>query len=165
MRSERARAFVGALALLLSGCASAASTLCTASETVVFSCRIGARLVSLCQPSPVHRALVFRMGSEQSLDAVYPDPASGRPGEFSLLEAPLAGGGLTAVVFRHGGVEYRVYSRVSRGDDQRVSGQRIALFEDGVEIRLQGGRPTCLVCDDGGAGFLEAVDWLPPAPR
>lgn len=150
-----------AAALLLPTVAAAQPSLCTADEPVVFSCRAGQRLVSLCRTSPAGKALVFRFGTAQALEVVYPDAASALPGKFTVSQAPLVGGGKTAVVFRWEWTEYRVFSQVSRGSDDGPSGQRFPVFEDGLEMRRAGRRPTRLVCDDGGEGFRESVDWLP----
>lgn len=140
------------------GVATAAEdTLCGTDETVVFSCHVGKKIVSLCRPAAGEKALVYRFGAPGRPELVFPESGHvGGPG-FTRWEAVRFGGGTTSVSFQRGEYRYSVYSQVGRSEGP----ERIPEIEDGVLI-LRNGRPLRrLVCDDGGEGFREDVGWLP----
>jgi hypothetical protein len=157
--ARRSAAAVGAAAAcwLCSG-ALAQDSLCAASEPVVFSCHIGARTVSLCRPSSLRQELIYRFGTRDRVELAWPQPGSRVLPGFELSSTPLVGGGVTTVTFRRGQYEYHVYSKVGRRDGA-------PLFEDGVIVSRRGKQVAKLVCDDGGEGFREGLDWLAAAPR
>jgi hypothetical protein len=138
----------------------AAAQLCSAGEAVVFSCKVGAKTVSLCRPAGVRAQLSYRFGTGERLDMVYP-AAFGLATQprFELATTPLFGGGITTVSFRRGAWRYQVYSKSGRADDA----ERTPFTEDGVIVTRGGKTAWHLVCDDGGAGFREELGWLPRA--
>lgn len=142
--------------------AMAQESLCEAGEPVVFSCHIGGKTLSLCRPSSVRQELIYRFGTQHKLELAYPGPGRhAAPAAFETASRPLYGGGVTTVSFRRGAWEYRVYSKTGRSGDS----ERTPEFEDGVTILRNGKTVKTLVCDDGGAGFREPLDWLPRRTR
>src|SRR5690349_2307041 len=104
---------IAALALAApAACAAepATESLCVAKETVVFSCHVGQRQVSLCKPAGATNALTYRYGRPGRLELVYPDRNAAEKGEFTRTSALRYGGEAVTVSFRRGGYEYRVYS-------------------------------------------------------
>lgn len=138
--------------------AQAQESLCLAGEPVVFACHIGSKTVSLCRPSALARELTYRFGKPSAVELAYPPAGKRVQAPFTVSTKPLAGGGITTVAFRRGQYEYGVYSMVGRSDGA-------PLFEDGVIVSRRGKQVAKLVCDDGGAGFREGLDWLPVAER
>ena len=132
-------------------------TLCQAGETVVFSCSLGAKLVSLCSAGNAPKRLSYRFGAPGRVELAYPDP--GAAGAFEWSSGPLYGGGITTVSFKRGPYEYSVYARIGR-----AAGGGEPEFEDGLVIARDGKRIQTKVCDDGGAGFRESIEWLPKKP-
>ena len=149
-----------ALALLMaSQIARGEETLCTGEEKVVFSCHVGARIVSLCRPPAHERQLTYRFGRRSRLELVYPARTEAKGG-FYTWTAPLYGGGETIVAFERSGYSYRVYSRVGRSGGGTAQ-ERIPEFEDGLVVARAGKEVRRLVCDDGGEVFREDIGWLP----
>ena len=148
-------------ACLAAGAALAAEpaerTLCQPAEAVVFSCTVGARLVSLCSVGADPKRLSYRFGTPGHIELAYPE--AGAAGAFERSSGPLYGGGITAISFKRGEYEYGVYSRMGR-----AAGGGDPETEDGVAVARGGKRISTLVCDDGGAGFRESIDWLPKKP-
>jgi hypothetical protein len=128
----------------------------------VFSCHVGKKLASLCARSGEPKELIYRFGTPRDLELVY--PSADRKGAFTTSTVPLAGGGVTAVAFTQDRYEYRVYSKISRGAGATPE-ERVPEFEDGIEVIFNGKRLKQLVCDDGGEGFRQSVDWLPGGSR
>lgn len=150
------------LAAVLSAAATAPAgaaenTLCGTDENVVFSCHVGKRIVSLCRPAAGEKALVYRFGAAGRPELVFPESGhAGGPG-FTRSEAVRFGGGSTSVSFVRGEYRYSVYSQLGRSEGP----ERTPEVEDGVLI-LRNGKPLRrLVCDDGGEGFREDINWLP----
>ncbi len=135
-------------------------SLCMPREPIVFSCQIGAKLVSLCRPSEARKELIYKFGTPEQLDLIYPDRSTGGKGTFRVSSAPLVGGGITTITFRRGAYEYGVYSKVGRSAEGTAPEDRVPEFEDGIVISKKGKRLKQLICDDGGAGFRESVDWI-----
>ena len=150
-----------ACVLLLSTPAAAQESLCRPDETAVFACHLGARMVALCRPPGLEPSLTYRFGTPERVELAYPPPGARVQPVFRRSLTPLVGGGISTVTFQRGQYEYRVYSKVERGDDAA----RSPRFEDGVEVWRGGKRVRELVCDDGGAGFRENLDWLPEAKK
>lgn len=160
--SEGARAARLLAALLLLGAdACAQDSLCRPGEPVVFSCHVGGKTVSLCRPSGLRQELIYRFGTPARVELTHPGPGSLAAAPFTRATAPLAGGGVTTVVFRRGQYQYSVYSKVARG----AGPEHAPEFEDGIVISRRGKPVRRLVCDDGGEGFRESLDWLPQAAR
>lgn len=135
-------------------------TLCKPTETVVFSCSIGWKLVSLCSDVVSPKSLTYRFGTQETVELIH--PAAGAAGGFTWSSSPLYGGGITSVNFKRGSYEYSVYSRLGRAPGDRNEGA--PEFEDGVTISRGNKLIKSLICDDGGAGFRQNIEWLPRRP-
>jgi hypothetical protein len=148
---------LGLAAACLAGlCAQARAqdSLCQPGEAIVFACHVGTKTVSLCRPPALAPELTYRFGTPARVELAYPPAGKQMRAPFTVSNAPLAGGGITTVAFRRGEYEYEVYSMVGRGD-------AAPRFEDGVLVLRRGKEVAKLVCDDGGEGFREGLDWLP----
>jgi hypothetical protein len=95
------------------------------------------------------------------LELIYPGGGPQATGTFYTSSSPLFGGGVTTLAFRRADYEYRIYSKVSRADNGERQENRTPVFEDGLVIFRNGKQVRHLVCDDGGEGFREDIEWLP----
>lgn len=134
--------------------------LCLNNEKIVFSCQPGKKTISLCQPVGPEKTLIYRYGTSTKLELVYPGVGGNEKGVFTRSSKPLFGGGITEVVFQHSDYEYRVYSKLGRSSGASQSAQN-PEFEDGIVIKRAGKELKKLVCDEGGEGFRESIEWLP----
>ncbi len=133
-----------------------AASLCLAGEPVVFACRVEGKLVSLCRAPSSDGGLHYRFGLPAALELEYPAPGQRARAAFKVGSTPLIGGGITSVAFARGGYTYTLYSRIGRADDGTTP-----EFEDGLTVERRGKTLRHLRCEDGGAGFSEAL--VPPA--
>lgn len=105
---------------------------CTDKETVVFACRTGAKLVSVCAPRhtpPAQGHLQYRFGKPETPDAL---ELTLPEGELTAAKAatggsvPFAGGGGSWLRFKKGAYGYVVYTGIGkwgpRGSPQEKSG-------------------------------------------
>ncbi|TFW34007.1 hypothetical protein [Massilia horti] len=161
MRESRQQ-WVRSLALaacLLGAQAQAGESLCQAGEPIVFSCHIGNKTVSLCRPSSAQHELLYRFGTPKKIELAHPGPGARTASPpFETATTPLVGGGVTTVTFRRGQYQYSVYSKTS-------SNNGTPEFEDGVIVSRNGAPLKTMVCDDGGEGFRERLDWVPKARK
>lgn len=141
--------------------AHAEDSLCAGNEKIVFSCHVGKKVISLCRPSGSPRELTYRYGAPGRLELVHPGGGRQATGGFYTSSSPLFGGGVTTVAFTRANHEYRIYSKIGRADSGGPQGSRTPIFEDGLVISRSGKQVRQLVCDDGGEGFREDIDWLP----
>jgi hypothetical protein len=157
------RALAGIVFFLFSVfCAAAASdapsSLCNASESVVFSCSFSDRkTVSLCASSDLSDKvgyLKYRFGkSLASLALEYPT-LSVPPGKaFKYLGTYFPKGGTTAVSFSRGAYRYSLFStRTAYGDEYNASGIIVDKF---------GKRVTLLICSPGSISIEPSFYNLP----
>jgi len=155
----RAARLVAAALFFLCADAVAQDSLCQPGEPVVFSCHVGHKTVSLCRPSGLRQELVYRFGTPAKVELTHPGPGRFVAAPFARATTPLAGGGETSVVFRRGEYQYSVYSKMARG----AGPDHAPEFEDGILVSRHGRPVRRFVCDDGGEGFRENLDWLPQA--
>lgn len=132
-----------------------AASLCLAGEPVVFACRVDGKLVSLCRAQAPGGGLHYRFGLPAALELEYPAPGQRARAAFKIGSTPLIGGGITSVAFARGGYTYTLYSRVGRAEDGTTP-----AFEDGLTVERRGKTLRNLRCEDGGAGFGEALATL-----
>lgn len=125
----------------------AQQSFCTSEETVVFACRTGAKLVSVCASSDASNVsgyLQYRFGKpdfslplEMLLPSDRPVPRLAARGEST----PFAGGGGSWLRFHHGSYAYVVYSGTGRwGPD----GETMEL--QGVQVERDGSTLVSLPC-------------------
>ena len=141
--------------------AHAEESLCVGNEKIVFSCHAGSKIVSLCRPLESARILTCRYGTPAHVELVHPGRGPEEKGGFYTSSAPLYGGGETTVAFARAGNEYRLYSKIGRADNGESQEDRTPVFEDGLVISRNGKQVSQMVCDDGGEGFREDINWLP----
>jgi hypothetical protein len=108
------------------------SSFCTPMEQVVFSCRTGAKLVSVCASKDASRTkgyMQYRFGkpdATEPLEMILPDaqilPSKAATGD----NVPYAGGGASWLRFSKGGYSYTVYNGIGRwgpkGETQEKNG-------------------------------------------
>jgi hypothetical protein len=141
--------------------AHAEESLCVGNEKIVFSCHAGKKIISLCRPADSPRALTYRYGTPAHVELEHPGRGSKKQDEFYVSSVPLFGGGETTLAFTRADYEYRIYSKISRSDSDESPEARTPIFEDGLVISRRGQKVRRLVCDDGGEGFREDIEWLP----
>lgn len=154
------RALVALSLLVVCVTAQGEETLCATAERVVFSCHVGKKIVSLCRPANTPQGLTYRFGKPRRVELAYPSRGRDAKSSFYTSSGPLYGGGDTTVGFRRGEYEYVVYSRISRSPGGGAQGGT-PEFEDGLVVSRAGRQLRRMVCDDGGEGFRDSVDWLP----
>lgn len=131
---------VGLTALLLaSPVAGAATSLCEGAERVIFACRVGAKLVSLCEAPTTGEGvglLQYRIGRPgRMLEMRYPAATDSDPA-FRAGSTTLAGGGGAWVEFNRGRYRYVVYSFLIHGKGEVA----------GVAVEAEGTRLATLRC-------------------
>lgn len=131
---------VGLSALVLaSPVAGAATSLCEGAERVIFACRVGAKLVSLCEAQTAGEglgSLQYRIGRPgRMLEMRYPAATDSDPA-FRAGSTTLAGGGGAWVEFNRGRYRYVVYSFLMRGKGEVA----------GVAVEAEGARLATLRC-------------------
>lgn len=103
---------------LLPSNAAAEASLCHADETVVFSCSVGSKLVSVCATADladVGGSLQYRFGKAGAVELAYPEnPKTWRTVATSGVMM-LAGGGGAHLAFDRGDYRYVVYTAIGRG--------------------------------------------------
>jgi hypothetical protein len=112
------------------------NTLCRAGELFIFACSLGREMVAVCGGrSPSGRGYAqYRHGVPGNLDLVYPGALDAGPGSLSSAFRGYSGGGESQIRFVNDGVEYVVYSRMTRtgfGPD----GNNNNDFEGGLFVR------------------------------
>ncbi|HJY84133.1 MAG TPA: hypothetical protein VKK81_23990 [Candidatus Binatia bacterium] len=127
----------------------------------MFSCHVGKKIISLCRPTDSPQVLTYRCGVPAHVELEHPGRGPEDQGEFYTSSAPLFGGGETTVAFTRADYEYKIYSKIGRSDSGESPESRTPIFEDGLVISRSGQKVRHLVCDDGGEGFRENIDWLP----
>jgi hypothetical protein len=112
--------------------AGGSTSFCTRQETVVFSCRTGAKMVSVCasnNATPSQGYLQYRFGKASSNDAlelVLPQAEVVANQAASGETVPFAGGGGSWLRFKKGGYAYVAYTGIGKwgpkGETQEKSG-------------------------------------------
>jgi hypothetical protein len=153
------------LLLAAASCVAAADTLCTPSEQVVFSCRIGkaGKLVSLCASPGLSRdqgALAYRFGRPGRVELQFPaaDVQDGA-GRFRYAHYFRSQVDRTEITFRSGHVRYAVFSyqdadeTPSRKEGVRVSqpGRASELLCSGKSVKDFSRLEDSVPCDEDNA--------------
>lgn len=137
-----------ALGLAWAAQANAASGHCSAEETVVFSCSVGKKTVSVCASadlSPTTGSLQYRFGAlgANALEMTYPE-LSVRPASVIQAGALVySGGGGAYMRFTKGDYAYVVYTGSGRGWDK-----------EGVAIERNGKITTSFACKDEAVSIM-----------
>jgi hypothetical protein len=138
----------------------AQASFCTPLEDVVFACRIGAKLVSVCASKDASRGrgyVQYRFGKPDSRDALEltlpvdrPLPVKAATGE----SVPFAGGGGVWMRFSKAPFSYTVYSGIGKWGRKGET-----MTKEGVVVARSGKAIANLKCGGKPAGEL-GPDWL-----
>jgi hypothetical protein len=125
------------------------NSFCTPVEQVVFSCRTGAKLVSICASKDASRTkgyLQYRFGkpdSTEPLEMILPEaqmlPSKAATGD----NVPYAGGGASWLRFSKGGYSYTVYSGIGRWGPKGETQEK-----NGLLVERSGKRVANLKCSN-----------------
>ncbi len=139
---------------------SAQASFCTSLEEVVFACRTGAKLVSVCASKDASRGrgyVQYRFGKPDSRDPLemllpvdQPLPAKTANGE----SVAFSGGGGAWLRFRKGPFAYTVYSGIGKWGPKGET-----LSKEGVVVERGGKAIANLKCSGKLTGML-GPDWL-----
>lgn len=120
-----------AIALLfLAGHSAAAATQCTGTETTVFTCAVGAKVVSVCASRDLTArtgTLVYRFGPPGKPEIDWPPADAWRRSVGSGTWA-FSGGGGAWLAFRREAYRYVVYTAIGQGWGSRAG---VAVEKDG----------------------------------
>lgn len=137
------------------------ASFCTAEEEVVFACRTGAKLVSVCAAQGANATsghVQYRFGRpdpDAPLELQVPD-ARIVAGQAATGESvPFAGGGASWMRFRRGDYAYVVYSGIGHWGPQGETGERA-----GVVVERGGRQIASLRCNDDRAVGELGPDWF-----
>jgi hypothetical protein len=136
------------------------ASFCTPQETVVFACRAGSKMVSVCASKDAGRGrgmLQYRFGkpdSREPLEMILPEapvpPARAAAGE----NVPFAGGGGSWLRFSKGDTAYVVYSGIGRWGPKGET-----ITKQGVVVERGGKAIANVKCSDEPAGEL-GPEWF-----
>lgn len=131
------------------------NSFCTPMEQVVFSCRTGAKLVSVCASKDASRTkgyMQYRFGkpdSTEPLEMILPEaqvlPSKSATGD----NVPYAGGGASWLRFSKGGYSYTVYSGIGRWGPKGETQEK-----NGLLVERSGKRVANLKCNNEPASEL-----------
>jgi hypothetical protein len=131
------------------------NSFCTPMEQVVFSCRTGAKLVSVCASKDASRTkgyMQYRFGkpdSTEPLEMILPEgqilPNKSATGD----NVPYAGGGASWLRFSKGGYSYTVYSGIGRWGPKGETQEK-----NGLLVERSGKRIANLKCNNEPASEL-----------
>lgn len=102
--------------------APAPASLCNARETILFTCPIGHKLVSICSD-----------GTKASYRYGRPGNVEMSSGDLSIADQMLSGGGETQIAARNGSYSYIVYDETSRTSFS-VDGHNDVEFDSGLIV-------------------------------
>ena len=132
-----------------------ASSLCSTNELVVFNCRIGQKIVSVCNSpdaGPSGGYLQYRFGSVSSLELTLPEGRPIPPRSAQGATAALSGGGGAWLSFSNGLTTYTVYTGIGkwgpRGEIREKSGIFIARGGKKIARLNCNSEPTSLLGPD-----------------
>jgi hypothetical protein len=135
------------------------SSFCTPSETVVFSCRTGARMVSVCaskDAAPNKGTLQYRFGKldqSEPPDLIPEGPVV--PVKAAIgANVPFSGGGGSWLRFAHGQSTYTIYSGIGNWGPK---GEK--MTKEGLQVERAGKVVVTLKCLDKPVGVL-GPDWF-----
>lgn len=140
------------------------ASFCTSAEVVVFSCRTGAKMVSVCaskDAGPSKGYVQYRFGkpdSQDPLELVLPEDRIAPPRAAAGENVPFAGGGGTWMRFRKGQLTYTVYSGIGKW------GPRGEIREKaGLVVEQSGKQVAVLKCNNPDAGGELGPVWFEKA--
>ncbi len=139
------------------------SSFCTPQEEVVFACRTGAKLASICasrDASATRGYVQYRFGkpdSRQSLELALPEDRPAPPKAATGESVAFSGGGGAWMRFRKGGFAYVAYTGIGRwgpnGETREKAGIVVEQAGKAIATLKCSGRPVSLL---GPAWFEKA---------
>lgn len=142
--------------------ATAAPSLCEATEAVVLTCSLkgSTKLLSLCAdanfPAP-GASLQYRFGAPGKVELRYPEAQSNGRKSFFYSATGYAGGGEAHIRFANGAYDYILFERTVQGES---GGKRKPQFSAGVITRKAGKVLSVRTCAQGRALQLDVADQL-----
>jgi hypothetical protein len=143
-----------------SGTSAAQTSFCTSQETVVFSCRTGAKMVSVCasRPAgPTRGYLQYRFGkpdSSEPLEMILPESQLPPPRVAAGENVPFSGGGGSWLRFPRAPLAYTVYSGIGKWGPKGEVREKA-----GVVVERQGKQIANLKCTGKAIGEL-GPEWF-----
>ncbi|MBL0898898.1 MAG: hypothetical protein IBJ17_09400 [Reyranella sp.] len=138
------------------------ASFCTPTENVIFACRTGAKMVSVCaskDAAPSKGYLQYRFGrpdSTEPLELILPESQAPPPRVATGQAVPFAGGGGAWLTFAKGQTTYTVYTGVGKWGPRGELREKAGLTVDQGRKRL-----AVLKCDDPKAVRSElGPDWF-----
>ena len=125
------------------------SSFCTSTENVIFACRTGAKMVSVCaskDAGPSKGYLQYRFGKPDStdpLELVLPESHLPPPRAATGQSVPFAGGGGAWLTFAKGQIAYTVYTGIGKWGPRGELREKAGLTVDQGRKRI-----AVLKCDD-----------------
>ena len=132
----------------------AAAGLCSAGETPLFQCRIGAEQVAVCGGRSASGQSYAQYRSEQpgAVTMSYPAGREGGAGNMVRASIPYSGGGEAQFHFTNQGDHTIVYSRVVRTGFGTTNNPQ---FSAGVAVRRGGRLVSDRACSDGDSANVD----------
>ena len=123
-----------AVMLMVPGAGHAGSSQCTGAESVLFACRIGKNVASVCasQLSAGAAQVQYRFGPKHSPTVNLPRAGSDWREEVSVGVLTFAGGGGAYVPFKNGPYRYVVYTAIGRGWGEKAG---VSVEKNGKRVR------------------------------
>jgi len=143
--------------------ATAAPSLCEASQAVVLTCSLkgSAKLLSLCAdanfPAP-GASLQYRFGAPGKVELRYPEAQPNGRKSFFYSATGYSGGGEAHIRFANGAYDYILFERTVQVE---TAGKRKPQFTAGVVTRKAGKVLSVRTCAQGGAWQVDVADLLP----
>ncbi|MBL8524127.1 MAG: hypothetical protein JNN20_10590 [Betaproteobacteria bacterium] len=137
------------------------TSFCTPLETVVYSCRAGAKMVSVCaskDASPTRGYVQYRFGkpdSREPLELMLPEGQPVPPQSATGENVPFTGGGGAWMRFRKGPFGYVIYTGIGKWGPKGETREK-----DGIVVERDGKRIAHLKCTDTSPGGELGPDWL-----
>ena len=125
------------------------TSFCTPMENVIFSCRTGAKMVSVCaskEAGPTRGYLQYRFGKPDSadpLELVLPESQLPPPRVATGMSVPFSGGGGAWLTFTKGQVAYTLYTGIGKWGPRGEVREKAGLAVDQGRKRI-----AVLKCDD-----------------
>jgi len=138
------------------------ASFCTPTENIVFSCRTGAKMVSICASKdvgPSRGYLQYRFGkpdSREPLELILPESQLPPPRVATGASVPFSGGGGAWLTFAKGPVGYTVYTGIGKWGPGGELREKAGLAVDQGRKRI-----AVLKCDNPKAARSEiGPDWF-----
>lgn len=141
--------------------ASAATSFCSAGETIVFACRTRTKQVSVCasaDAAPSRGYVQYRFGKPDGatpLELQLPAAPLPPPEAATADNLPFAGGGASWMRFRRGDHAYVVYAGIGQWGPNGEVEERA-----GIVVERRGQSIAALPCDGGKAEGELGPDWF-----